>query len=137
MVIVLKLLNGETIIGLLALEDDHFISIQDPLILEYRIDLKGFRSMVLHRYNAFAVESTVSFKHSTVVTMYTADDDLVDYYYYTLDHCYKYRDKAMSDDIQRASEYIQGLIDNNNKPPEAPPEDTVVSPVPRSSNTVH
>lgn len=136
MVIVLKLLNGETVMGLLALEDDHFITVQDPLVLEYRVDLKGYRSMVLHRYNQFSIESTIAFKHSMIVSIYTADDDLSDYYYYTLDHCYKYRDDAMSNDIQRASEYIQGLLDNGNKPPEPIKED-ILPEVPKSSNTVH
>lgn len=136
MVLVIKLINGETVIGLLALEDEDFISIQDPLILEYRVDTKGFRSMVLHRYNQFSMESTISFKQNMVVSMYTADNDLTDYYYYTLDHCYKYRDEAMSHDIQRASEYMQSLLDNSNKPPEQSKED-ILPDVPKSSNTVH
>lgn len=136
MVIVLKLSNGETVMGLLALEDDYAVTLQDPLILEYRVDIKGYRSMVLHRYNQFSMESTISFKNSVIVAMYTADNDLSDYYYYTLDHCYKFRDEAMSNDIQRASEYIQGLLDNGNKQ-----EDTVVLDTDpdglKSSNTVH
>ncbi len=136
MILVLKLSNGETVLGLLALEDEYAVTLQDPLILEYRVDLKGYRSMVLHRYNQFAMESTVTFKNSVIVSMYTADNDLTEYYYYTLDHCYKFRDEAMSHDIQRASEYIQSLLDNNNSPPEPTKEDMIPN-VPKSSNTVH
>lgn len=136
MVIVLKLSNGETVMGLLALEDDYAVTLQDPLILEYRVDIKGYRSMVLHRYNQFSMESTISFKNSVIVAMYTADNDLSDYYYYTLDHCYKFRDEAMSNDIQRASEYIQGLLDNGNKQADTVVLDTDPDGL-KSSNTVH
>lgn len=136
MILVLKLINGETVLGLLALEDEHFTTLQDPLLLENRTDLKGFRSMILNRYNQFGMESHIPFKNSMIVSMYTADDDLSDYYYYTLDHCYKYRDDAMSNDIKRASEYIQTLIDNGNKPSE-PTRDIVVSDLIKSANTIH
>jgi hypothetical protein len=136
MILVLKLLNGETVLGLLALEDDTFVTIQDPMVLEYRTDLKGHRSMVLNRYNQFSMETTISFKNTMVVSMYTADDDLSEYYFYTLDHCYKFRDSYASTDIQRASEYLQSLIDNNNKPPE-PTTNDVSTVEPKSSNTVH
>lgn len=115
MVIVLKLVSGDTVLGLLALEDEDVTVIQDPFTLEYRIDMKGYRSMVLHRFNPFSEASNVSFKNDSIVSSYYADYDLSDYYYYSLDHCIKFRDKAMSQDIQRASEYIQDLIDNNNK----------------------
>lgn len=139
MVIVLRLINGDTVLGLLAIEDEDGVSIQDPFTLEYRVDMKGYRSMVLHRYNPFAIESIVSFRQSSIVSIYTADDDLSDYYYFTLDHAVKFRDQAMSLDIQRASEYIQGLIDNNNKSQTQydTEKDTVPVNLHKSGNTVH
>jgi len=142
MVIVLKLMNGETIMGLLGLEDEDLFLIQDPFILEYRVDAKGYRSMVLHRYNPFSEESTIQFNKNMIVTNYTADVDLVEYYYYSLDHSIKFRDKAMSTDIQRASEYLQNLIDNNNniyKDVVEKDTDTETIPVSHtySGNTVH
>ncbi len=138
MVIVLKLMNGDTIIGLLSLEDDDVTVIQDPFILEYRMDLKGNRSMVLHRYNPFCEESTVSFKNSTIVTTYYADNDLSEYYFCSLEHSIRFRDQAMSHDIQRASEYLEELISNNNTIKPVPREEGILQvSTETTSNTVH
>lgn len=137
MVIVLKLINGDTVIGLLSLEDEEVTIIQDPFILEYRMDLKGNRSMVLHRYNPFCEESTVSFKESAIVSTYYADPDLSEYYFCSLDHSIKFRDQAMSHDIQRASEYLEELINNNNNIKPVPREEVIQVSPDTSSNTVH
>jgi hypothetical protein len=138
MVIVLKLMNGESVIGLLALDYEHNMVLQDPFILEYRVDLKGYRTMVLHRYNQFAMDNRVTFDKSHIITSFEVDDDLSDYYFYSLDHSIKFRDEAMSLDIQRASEYLQMLIDNNNntKPMEEK-EQMIPTTIDTSSNTVH
>ena len=99
--------------------------------------------MVLHRYNPFSEEESLTFQRNMIVTMYTADPDLSDYYFYSLDHSIKFRDQAMSLDIQRACEYIQDLIDNNNRHPEPvqeqpkQPVEEIVTAVSKSSNTVH
>ena len=139
MIIVLKLINGDNVIGLLALEDEWGFTIQDPFTIEHRVDMKGYRNMVLHRYNPFSQESTIAYKHKNIISVYTADDDLSDYYFYTLDHACKFRDKAMSHDIQRACEYIQKLIDENDnadKPVEDNTEQEDVMVVP-STKTFH
>lgn len=143
MILVLKLSNGDTVMGLLSVEDDDVFMLQDPFHVEYRVDIKGYRSMVLHRSNPFSEEMTVPYYKHHVISHYVADLDLCDYYFYTLDHSIKFRDKAMSQDIQRACEYIQHLIDNNNNPDvkeqqEEPTEGTLtVMPVSTSNTTIH
>ena len=138
MLIILKLSNGETVIGLLSFEDDTSYTIQDPFHLEMRADAKGYRNMLLYRYNQFGKSPNMDFNKSHVVGTYEPDDDLTDYYYYSLDHTIKFRDEAMSKDIQRACEYIQNLIDNDNNY-ERPSDDLKNVPVSitTSGNTFH
>lgn len=138
MLIVLKLSNGETILGLLAFEDDDITVIQDPFHLEMRADTKGYRQLLLYRYNQFSNDSNMTFNREHIVGSYYPDDDLTEYYFYSLDHTVKFRDVNMSKDIQRASEYIQKLIDNENNPDfTSTQEDYVPVSITTSGNTVH
>lgn len=136
MVIIMKLITSETLVGLLALEDENEIILQDPFLIEYRFDSKGSRSMVLSRYNQFSLEDNTSFNKSMVVTYFAADDDLKEYYFYSLDHSIKVRDEYIAEDIRRASEYLQHLIDDLDKPKSNTPE-IIVENNSISSNTVH
>lgn len=138
MLIVLRLSNSETVVGLLSYENDSILSIQDPFQLEMRADTKGYRSMILYRYNQFAKDSTMEFNKNQIIGTYYADHDLTDYYYYTLDHTIKFRDQAMSVDIQRACDYLHNLIDNNNEPIKMEDKSVrIVVDNTTSSNTVH
>jgi hypothetical protein len=138
MLIVLKLSNGETVLGLLALEDEDVFVIQDPFHLEMRADAKGYRQLLLYRYNQFSKEPHMSFSKDHIVGNYYPDDDLEEYYWYSLDHTIKFRDVNMSTDNQRASNYIQKLIDNENNPDLfSSQEDHVPVSITTSGNTVH
>lgn len=138
MIIVLKLTNGETVLGLLALEDDDIFVIQDPFHLELRADAKGYRQLLLYRYNQFSREPHMTFHKEHIIGTYYPDDDLEEYYWYSLDHTIKFRDVNMSTDIQRASQYIQKLIDSENNPDLFSKEDDDIPvSITTSSNTVH
>lgn len=137
MLIVLKLSNGESVIGLLSFEDDEVYTIQDPFHLDMKADTKGYRALVMYRYNQFSNSPTMDFQKPHVVSTYYADEDLTDYYFYTLDHTIKFRDKNMSADIQRACDYIQQLIDNNNVQPREYEPDSISVTNSSFGNTVH
>ena len=80
----------------------------------------------------------MTFNKDHIVGNYYPDDDLADYYWYSLDHTIKFRDVNMSIDIQRASKYIQKLIDNDNNPDLfSSQEDHVPVSITTTGNTVH
>lgn len=117
MLTALKLTSGDTVVGILSFEDEFVFTIGDPFIMEMRVDSNGYRALVMYRYNQFSQEPAMDFSKTQVVSVYTPDSDLEDYYYLSLEHTLKFRDKTMSSDIQKACQHLQLLIDNNNEIP--------------------
>lgn len=108
---IVKLANGQEIAGTYRDSLDDLYIIEDPLLVENRYDpLTNTRLMVLSRYNSFSRELNVGIPSKQVVAIYPVNESFEKYYYNSLMHMVKVRDKMILEDLDKTAQHIENIL---------------------------
>ncbi len=104
MIAIIKLTNGVELIGSITKQDSEFVTVQDPLQINYRqrMDMAP-PTVFLHRYNPFAKNTEHTFRDAHVLSYATPLDGLLKYYTSTLNSIKDNVDALVDNELMEAA----------------------------------
>ena len=116
MATLLKLINGEEIIGEIENTINEQYIIGNPLLIEITSDDSGMHGMILVNYCPFSDVNTISIDIKNVVASYKVNDSLQEYYEKSIVYCRKYHDLRFSTSIATAISYLDNILEKIDEP---------------------
>lgn len=114
MATLLKLVNGEEVIGEIEnIVNEQYI-VRDPLLVELTSDGLGTHGMILVNYCPFSEVNTVEIDVKNVVSKYVVNNSLQEYYEKSIIYCRKYHDIRFVKSISTAISYLDNIIEKLN-----------------------
>jgi hypothetical protein len=104
MIAIIKFTNGVELIGNITKQDNNFVTVEDPLQINYRqrMDMAP-PTVFLHRYNPFAKTTEHTFRDIHVLSYATPLDGLVKYYTTTLNSIKDEVDALVDNELMEAA----------------------------------
>lgn len=135
----LRLVNGEELVGDIIGETDYSILLDNPLIVEEKVDDMG-STLLLTKYIPFAKTKICELSKSHIITYNELHPELIRYYYNSL-KLSKDSEKRMVDEIARVNDLMEQVFSGKDTSSTKDSFDTSynlnVSRISKSSNTVH
>lgn len=115
MATLLKLVNGEEVIGEIENSANQQYIIRNPLLVEVTSDGSGMYGMILVNYCPFSDVNTVEIDINNVVSKYKINDSLQEYYLKSVEYCRKHYDIRFTKSIAKAISYLDSILENLNE----------------------
>jgi hypothetical protein len=112
----LKLMNGEEIIGEIVDKKDNLISIKNPLLLVFDDTDNGSTGIVLINYIPFSVQDTIEINVSSVITSVPLAVNMTEYYEKSVIYCRKYQDEKLKASLSIAISHLDNIIQSLSAP---------------------
>ncbi len=107
----IKLVNGEEILGSIISNDEYGIRVQDPLLISIERDFKtGLSGLTLVTYIPYADEKNIILNNNSVITFTEVDIYMTEYYEKSLQYNKKYHDKKYKHNINYAISQIDTIL---------------------------
>ena len=102
----LKLSNGDEIIGDVINQSSDKLTINNPLIIETRNN-NGGMAFVLNKYLSFSKDATIDFNMNNIVAISSVSSDMESYYMANVDYIKRNIEPSFNMNIKRGLSYFQ------------------------------
>lgn len=111
---VIKLVNGEEILGSIISDDEYGVRVQDPLLITIERDYKtGLTGLTLLTYIPYSEDKSVLFSKGSVLTTAEIDIYMTEYYEKSLAYNRKHHDKKYKYNINYAISQLDSILESD------------------------
>lgn len=105
MLTILKLRNGQEVIGSVTQQHDEHITVQDPLVINYRfVAGQPMPTISLSRYMPFSLAPSFEFFMEDIMHAVPPSDAFAAYYDNSIQYCREIVDKSVDDELSSAAQ---------------------------------